>query len=73
MICFKTYKIKELGINFGDAPFGTALKTKDYTDGGIPVVQGRNIKNNRFVWNHQLYVSNEKFDSLKRSHCRAGD
>ena len=36
-------------------------------------MQGRNIKNNRFEWNNQLYVSQDKFDKLKRSHCREGD
>ena len=70
---WRKYKICDIAIDFGDAPFGTALKTKDYTSSGIPVVQGRNIKDNRFEWNHQLYVSNEKFESLKRSHCKEGD
>jgi type I restriction enzyme, S subunit len=66
-------KIIEIGTDFGDAPFGTSLKTKDYTTQGIPVIQGRNIKDNRFEWNSHLYVSKEKYDSLKRSHCREGD
>jgi type I restriction enzyme S subunit len=67
------YTIHEIGVDFGDAPFGTALKTKDYVDVGIPVIQGRNIKNNKFEWNSKLYVTAEKFNSLKRSHCREGD
>jgi type I restriction enzyme S subunit len=67
------YTIHEIGVDFGDAPFGTALKTKDYVDVGIPVIQGRNIKNNKFEWNSKLYVTEEKFNSLKRSHCREGD
>ena len=66
-------KIKDVGVDLGDAPFGTQLKTKDYVPKGIPVVQGRNIKNNRFEWNNQLYVTQEKFESLTRSHCRKGD
>jgi type I restriction enzyme, S subunit len=67
------FKIKEIGREFGDAPFGTALKTKDYVDQGIPVIQGRNIKNGVFEWNKAIYVSEEKFQTLKRSHCRDGD
>lgn len=67
------YKIKDIGKDFGDAPFGSALKTKDYTETGIPMIQGGNIVNQKFKWNHKLYVSKEKFDSLKRSHCRKGD
>ena len=66
-------RIDEIGLDFGDAPFGTKLKTKDYVDEGVPVIQGRNIKNNRFEWNQHLYVTEEKFQSLKKSHCREGD
>lgn len=66
-------KIVEIGKDFGDAPFGTKLKTKDYVESGVPVIQGRNIKDNRFVWNKFLYVTEEKFQSLKKSHCHVGD
>lgn len=59
-------KIGDIGIEFGDAPFGTMLKTKDYVDEGVPVIQGRNIKNNHFEWNKHLYVTEEKFQSLKK-------
>ncbi len=67
------YSITEIGAKFGDAPFGNKLKTKDYVESGIPVIQGRNIKDNRFAWNNKLYVTEEKFQSLKRSHCKVGD
>jgi len=69
----KTYRIKDIGIDFGDAPFGTALKSKDYTPEGIPIIQGQNIVDQVFEWNRKLYTSGEKFKSLKRSHCNAGD
>lgn len=69
----KEYLIQEIGTDFGDAPFGSSLKSIDYTEEGIPVIQGRNIKENRFEWNNKLYVSEQKFLSLKRSHCKAGD
>jgi len=70
---FTSYKIEDIGLDFGDAPFGTALKTKDYTDSGIPVIQGGNIRDQKFIWNRKIYVSQEKFESLKRSHCHEGD
>jgi len=57
----KKYHIEEIGVEFGDSPFGTKLKTIDYVNEGIPVIQGRNIKNNRFEWNNRLYVTKEKF------------
>jgi type I restriction enzyme S subunit len=67
------YRIKEIGKDFGDAPFGTSLKTKDYTQQGIPIIQGKNIVDQVFEWNRPLYTSIEKFISLTRSHCKAGD
>jgi type I restriction enzyme, S subunit len=63
----------DIGKDFGDSPFGSLLKSKDYTKKGIPVLQGKNIKNNQFVWKNGIFVSKEKFDSLKRSHCNIGD
>ena len=69
----KTYKIVDIGVDFGDAPFGSRLKSKDYVDSGIPVIQGRNIKNGKFEWNNKLYATQEKFESLSRSHCMKGD
>jgi len=67
------FKIQEIAKDFGDAPFGSNLKSKDYTQSGIPVIQGGNIVDQNFEWNNKLYVSEQKFNSLKRSHCRAGD
>ena len=67
------FKIQEIAKDFGDAPFGSNLKSKDYTESGIPVIQGGNIVDQKFEWNNKLYVSEQKFNSLKRSHCRAGD
>jgi len=69
----RTFTIAQIGADFADAPFGSKLKSIDYTPDGVPVIQGRNIKNNRFEWNNSLYVSEEKFESLRRSHCREGD
>ena len=59
--------------DLGDSPFGSNLKSKDYVDDGIPVIHGRNIKNNEFKWAFPLYVTKKKFDSLERSHCHPDD
>jgi type I restriction enzyme, S subunit len=69
----KSYLIKDIGADFGDAPFGSSLKSRDYTSKGIPIIQGQNIVDQVFEWNRKLYTSEEKFKSLKRSHCKAGD
>jgi hypothetical protein len=39
----KRFKMQEIAENFGDAPFGANLKSKDYTELGIPIIQGGNI------------------------------
>ncbi len=79
---FKKYKLPKNWIwsniysiakDLGDSPFGTNLKSKDYVDSGIPVIHGRNIKNNKFYWKYPLYVTKKKFDSLERSHCHPND
>ena len=70
---FTEFTIADIGKDFGDAPFGTMLKTKDYTVSGVPVIQGRNIVGGVLKWNKRLYVSTEKHQSLPRSHVSKGD
>jgi len=70
---WETYKIQAIALEMKDAPFGSNLKSKDYTDDGVPVVQGRNIKDNKFEWNNKLYVSEEKKKELKNHLCQKGD
>ncbi len=66
-------KITNIGDKFGDSPFGSYLKSVDYTESGVPILQGKNIKKNKFIWKQKIFVSKEKFDSLKRNHCNVGD
>lgn len=56
-----------------DGPFGSNLKTVDYVDSGIPVLQGKNITGDRFKWFDVRYVTPEKAEKLKRSEVREGD
>ncbi len=56
-----------------DGPFGSNMKTSDYVDDGIPVLQGKNITNNIFKWFGVRYVSEEKAEELKRSSVKLGD
>ena len=57
----------------GDAPFGSNLKNKDYTEDGALVVQGRNVQGRSFSWDNQRHVSFDKYESIPRSHCFPGD
>jgi len=48
-----------------DGPFGSNLKTSDYTDHGIRVVRLENIKAGWFDDSKKSYISNEKYESIK--------
>ena len=56
-----------------DGPFGSNLKTSDYVDDGIPVLQGKNITNNVFRWFDARFISEGKAEELKRSAVSIGD
>lgn len=56
-----------------DGPFGSSLKTSDYVEDGVPVLQGKNISENRFRWTDIRYISEAKARELKRSSLRPGD
>lgn len=56
-----------------DGPFGSNLKTSDYVDDGIPVLQGKNITNNQFRWIDIRFISKAKAHELSRSSVHEGD
>jgi type I restriction enzyme S subunit len=48
-----------------DGPFGSNLKVSDYVEGGpVPVLTTKNLEGN---YDNVRYISNEKFEELKRS------
>ncbi len=56
-----------------DGPFGSALKTSDYTSDGVRVARLENIGHLRFRDELTSYVSQEKFEALARHTLRAQD
>jgi type I restriction enzyme S subunit len=56
-----------------DGPFGSNLKTSDYVEEGVPVLQGKNITNDSFRWFDVRFISDRKAAELKRSSVRVGD
>ncbi len=70
---FTTVRIEDIALEMGDAPFGSHLKTSDYTDEGALVVQGKNVQGRVFDWSDKRHVSKEKWNSIPRSHCFPGD
>lgn len=56
-----------------DGPFGSDLKTADYTDAGVLVMQSNYITSGNFDIKQPYYVSEEKAKRLARCHCKGGD
>lgn len=65
--------LEECSLSIVDGPFGSNLKTSDYVDSGVPVLQGKNITGNEFRWFDVRYITAEKAESLMRSEVRLGD
>lgn len=54
-------------------PFGSSLKRHEYTDSGIPVWGVENVQANRFMGTAKLFISEEKYEQLRRYSVRFGD
>ncbi len=56
-----------------DGPFGSNLKTADYTDSGIRVIRLENIEHLDFVSEKETYITEEKYQTLLRHTVGGGD
>lgn len=72
-MCWNSHSLEELSLGIVDGPFGSNLKTSDYVEEGVPVLQGKNITGNQFKWIDVRFISPEKAASLKRSNVVVGD
>ena len=54
-------------------PFGSGLKKHEYVDDGIPVWGIDNVQPNRFVPGTSLFITEEKYQQLKRYSVEDGD
>lgn len=55
-------------------PFGSSLVGADYVDSGIPVIRGSSLSRGRYVSDHFVYVTEEKYEAeLARNGARPGD
>lgn len=72
---WKPYKLDDLLEPSGlfDGPFGSNLKTSDYTERGVRVVRLENLANLRFIEEKRTFISPEKYRTLKKHTVRAGD
>jgi len=67
--------IKELLLPGGifDGPFGSNLKTADYTENGVRVVRLENVGSLQFFDQKETYISEEKYKILSKHTVGAGD
>lgn len=56
-----------------DGPFGSKLKTSDYVASGVRVVRLGNIGVGQFIDDVRAYISQEKYDGLKKHSVFPGD
>ena len=59
--------------NFVDGPFGSNLKASEYVETGVPLIQLKNIKPNRYIDKDLKFITQDKADSLSRHLYQAGD
>ena len=56
-----------------DGPFGSQMKVNEFTSSGIPVVEMEQLKENNFNAKFRRFISEQKYDEIKRSTVIAGD
>jgi type I restriction enzyme, S subunit len=63
----------EVSHSIVDGPFGSNLKISDYVEIGVPVLQGKNITGDQFLWKEVRYITPTKAKELARSSVEVGD
>lgn len=66
-------EVKEIVKTVFDGPFGSNLKTSDYTDSGVRVVRLENLGYLSFKNDKTTYISWEKYEGLKKHTIYEGD
>ncbi|MGH0230433.1 restriction endonuclease subunit S, partial [Sinorhizobium meliloti] len=63
---WKSVSVEEVASSLFDGPFGSNLKSNDYTDAGVRVVRLENIGHLRFFAEKETYISEGKYRRLQR-------
>jgi type I restriction enzyme, S subunit len=64
--CWSIASVQEVADAIFDGPFGSHLKSDDYTSTGVRVVRLENIGHLRFISEKETYVSVQKYEFLQR-------
>ena len=59
--------------SFTGGPFGSNLKSSDYTDGGVRIIQLQNIGDGEFKNDYEIYTSRQKADELLSCNIYPGE
>lgn len=65
--------VGNLNTEIFDGPFGSNLKTSDYIDNGVRVIRLENIGYLEFIEEKYSYISENKYEALKKHTVRSGD
>jgi type I restriction enzyme S subunit len=66
-------KLGNLSVDVFDGPFGSNLKSSDYVDDGVRVIRLENIGSLEFKDSKRTYVTEEKYQLLKKHTVSSGD
>ncbi|WP_417516473.1 restriction endonuclease subunit S [Marinobacter sp.] len=66
-------KLANLCVTAFDGPFGSKLKSSDYTDGGVGVVRLENIRHLRFDQSKETFISEDKYLTLIKNKLEKND
>lgn len=67
------YLAKEDRAAFVDGPFGSDLKSSDYKDSGVPLIQLNNIRDSKHLMQNMKFVTEDKKQQLIRHLAIPGD
>jgi type I restriction enzyme S subunit len=65
--------VGDTAAKFSDGPFGSNLKSSDYTEAGVRVIRLQNIGVGELVDKDKAFVSEEHFNKLRKHECLPGD
>ena len=73
IVIFSEIADKSVKNSITGGPFGSNLKTDDYTNDGVQIIQLQNIGDGKFIDNSIVYTSYNKADELKSCNIYPGE